>query len=239
MTLHVFDVELADIARRRSSTWWLLSRLVIEQPQEPWLGELEAVLAAVDTRAVTPLGAEAAALLTALQAARLSADGPTRLAVDRTSLLAGVLHKKTLPAPYESAALHLDMNSDWVMDVIQCYQDAGLVDFGLELGPPDYLGTELRFMSILAYQEMQAHQAGDCGLAAQWLAMQQHFLETHLLNWVPEHCERLASLAQTPFYKATSTLLSAACQLDQRDLVQVAMRITQPMTDEFVDEVAA
>ena len=229
MTEPMVDVELADIARRRSSTWWLLSRLVIDQPQEPWVGELETVLGTVDANPETPLGSESAALLTALRAARAQADGLTALAVDRTSLFAGVMHKKTLSAPYESVVLGQEMNSDLVLDVVQCYQEAGLTDFCLELGPPDFLGTELRFMSILVYQEMLAHQAVDAGLAAQWLAMQRRFLESHLLNWVPEHCERLAAMAKTPFYKALAQLLSAACQLDQGDLVKVSERIGQPM----------
>lgn len=231
------DAELAGIAGRRSSTWWLLSRLVIDQPQDPWLGELETVLGTVDASPQTSLGSESAALLTALRAARGQADGLTALAVDRTSLFAGVMHKKTLSAPYESVVLGQEMNSDLVLDVVQCYQKAGLTDFCLELGPPDFLGTELRFMSILAYQEMLAHQAADAGLASQWLAMQLRFLESHLLNWVPDHCERLAAMAKTPFYKALAQLLGAACQLDQGDLVKVSERIGQPLVgDELVAE---
>jgi len=219
--------ELAEIAGRRSSTWWLLSRLVIEQPQDPWLGELEAVLAAVDAEAMTPLGAESASLLNALQTARRPVDGLTALAVDRTSLLAGVMHKKTLPAPYESAALGFPMNSDLVIDVIECYREAGLEDFGLEFGPPDFLGTELRFMALLGYSELQAHQEGNPGLAAQWLSRQTRFLDEHLLAWVPAHCEKLGAMAKTPFYAAVATLLSRACLLDRSDLSLLSERMNQ------------
>lgn len=228
--------ELADVAKRRSSTWWLLSRLVIEQPQDPWLGELEAVLSAVEVDPQTPLGLESASLLSASRAARQDTNGLTVLAVDRTSVLAGVLHKNELAAPFESAALGQEMNSDLVMDVVQSYQQAGLVDFGLELGPPDYLGTELRFMSVLAYQEMLAHQSQDLNLATQWLSMQREFLETHLLRWVPDHCERMSSIAKTPFYIAAVALLRAACLLDQRDLQAIAEQLrllaSKPLNDE-------
>ena len=233
------DADLADVAKRRSSTWWLLSRLVIEQPQDPWLGELEAVLSTADVDPQLPLGLESASLLKALCAARVDVGGLTALAVDRTSVLAGVLHKKELAAPFESSALGQDMNSDLVMDVVQCYQEAGLVDFGLELGPPDYLGTELRFMSVLAYQEMLAHQGADPGLAAQWLAMQRQFLDTHVLNWVPEHCERLSSMAKTPFYQATAALLRSACLLDQRDLKAIAEQLRLPVDSNLTSEVGA
>lgn len=233
------NAELVDVAKRRSSTWWLLSRLVIEQPQDPWLGELEAVLSAVDDQEQAPLGPESASLLQALIAARQTADGLTDLAVDRTSILAGVLHKKELAAPFESSALGLDMNDDLVMDVVQYYQNAGLEDFCLELGPPDYLGTELRFMSVLAYQEMLAHQAADAGMAARWLTMERQFLDSHLLNWVPHHCERLAVMAKTQFYQAAAALLSAACQLDQRDLTTIGEQLRLPVIDNLTNEVGA
>jgi TorA maturation chaperone TorD len=221
MTLSVGQAELADVAGRRSGTWWLLSRLVIEQPQEPWLEELESALGAVDPTSSASLGPESAALLQAVRTARVQADGLTELAVDRTSLLAGVMHKNTLPAPFESAALGQDMNSDLVIDVVRCYQGAGLEDYGRELGPPDFLGTELRFMSILAYQEMLAHQAADASLAESWLAMQRHFLETHLVDWVPTHCERMAQLSKTDFYASASRLIQAACLLDLQTLIDL------------------
>lgn len=214
--------QLAEIAGRRSSTWWLLSRLVIEQPTSVWIDELEAVLAAVDADAAAPLGAESAALLQALRSTRGQADGLTALAVDRTRLLAGVMQKEGLPAPYESAALGLEMNSDLVLDVIDCYRESGLEDFSPELGPPDFLGTELRFMALLSYREMQAYQVHDAGLAALWLSRQVRFLDAHLLTWVPAHCEQLSAMAATSFYASLFKLLSQACLLDRSDLDQVS-----------------
>jgi putative dimethyl sulfoxide reductase chaperone len=214
--------ELAQIAGRRSSTWWLLSRLVTEQPIGVWLDELQAVLAAVDADAVAPLGAESDLLLNALLRVRDQPDGLIALAVDRTRLLAGIMQKEGLPAPYESAALGLEMNSDLVLDVIECYRESGLEDFSLELGPPDFLGAELRFMALLGYREMQAYQERDAGLAALWLSRQVKFLDEHLLTWVPAHCKQLRDVAATPFYVALFNLLSQACVLDRGDLDQVS-----------------
>lgn len=222
MTVAPLSANWADVAKRRSSTWWLLSQLVIEQPSEPWLSELESVLQTVNTDTSQPLGPEAAALLAALRAARQQPAGLTTLAVDRTSLLAGVLHKGVLAGPYESASLGLDMNGDKVTDAAQFYLEAGMVDFCVELGPPDYLGTQLRFMSVLAYQEMLAHQAADDALAAHWLDMQQRFLEAHLLDWVPAHCDKLAQQAKTDYYHTLSNLLKAACELDLADVLEIS-----------------
>jgi putative dimethyl sulfoxide reductase chaperone len=222
---------VAGIAGRRSSTWWLLSRLVTELPNGAWLNELEGVLASVDPDPEAVLGPESAALLKSVREVLQQADGLTMLGVDRTKLLAGVLQKGALPAPYESAVQGQPMNSDLVIDVIDCYRETGLEDFGSELGPPDYLGTELRFMALLAYREMQAHQAGDAGQAILWLSRQRRFLDDHVLRWVPAHCERLGAIAGTSFYAAAFRLLAQACLLDRSDLDQVSAMMNQPQPD--------
>lgn len=226
--------ELVETAGRRSGTWWLLSRLVTELPQEPWLGELEAVLAAVDTVSADALGSESAALLGALRAVRGQPDGLVALAVDRTRLLGGVMQKEALRAPYESAVQGESMNGDLVLDVLACYREADLEDFSRELGPPDFLGSELRFMALLGYREMQAYQQGDAGAAGQWLARQRRFLDDHVLNWVPAHCERLGGLARTSFYSALFALLRRACLLDCSDLAQVSDWLAQGLLDAAV-----
>jgi len=213
--------DRAAIAARRSSTWWLLSRLVTEAPLEPWLDELDAVLASVDPDPATPLGPESAALLAALRAARVDAEGLTTLAVDRTRLLAGVFQNDELPAPYETVALGDAMNTARVLDVIDAYADAGFDNLAPELGPPDYLGTELRFMALLCYREMEAHRGEDAGMAPGWLRRQHRFMDEHLLAWVPAHCERLAAQAATPFYGSVATLLARACRIDREDIAEL------------------
>lgn len=216
------NLELVEIAGRRSSTWWLLSRLVMEQPQDPWLSELETVLAAVDLGAPAPLGSESRSLLVALREARNQPDGLTALAIDRARLLAGIMQDVGLLAPFESASLGVPMNSDWVDAVAECYREAGVDDFASALGPPDFLGTELRFMALLAYSEMQAYEAGDAGLASVCVSRQCSFMDAHLLNWVPRHCQQISAVADTAFYAALGALLERACELDRSDLEQLS-----------------
>ena len=213
--------ELATIAARRSSTWWLLSRLVSEAPDARWLGELERVLALVDADPVGPMAKASAELLAALRSARAQEDGLTALAVDHTRLLGGILQNDAIPAPYETVALGDAMNTARVLDVIDAYADAGFEDLAPELGPPDALGTELRFMALLCYREMEAHRGDDSGLAPAWLKRQQRFMDEHLLAWVPAHCERLAAQAATPFYAALATLLGQACRIDRDDITEL------------------
>lgn len=210
--------HLAMIAARRSSAWWLLSRLVTEAPLANWLDELESVLGAVDPDPLATLGPESAALLAALRTARAAHDGLTVIAVDRTRLLGGILQCDGIAAPYETVALGDAMNTVRVLDVIDAYADAGFEDLAPEFGPPDALGTELRFMALLCYREMEAHRGADSGLAPAWLRRQQRFMDEHLLAWVPAHCDRLAARAATPFWAALVTLLGRACRNDRDDL---------------------
>lgn len=223
--------DLATISARRSSTWWLLSRLVTEQPEEPWLSELEGVLAAVDPDPAAPLSTESAQLLAALRASRAQAGGLTALAVDRTRLLAGVLQADGIPAPYETVALGDAMNTARVLDVARAYADAGFDDPAPELGPPDALGTELRFMALLCFRETEARRVDDAGLAAAWVERQRRFMDEHLLAWVPAHCELLASKATSPFYAAMLALLARACSLDRGDvdrLIELGRQVSTP-----------
>lgn len=215
------SLDFADIAARRSSTWWLLSRLVTEAPQDPWLAELESALGGIDADAQEPLGLESEVLRAALRDARAATEGMTALAVDRTRLLAAVFQKDSLPAPHESAALGEPMNSDRVLGLVESYQEAGFDNPAPELGPPDHLGTELRFMALLCFRESMAYRGADAGEAPAWLDRQRRFLDDHLLAWVPEHCMRIAAHAGTPFYAAIASLVARACQVDRRDLAEL------------------
>lgn len=210
--------DLAEIAARRSATWWLLSRLVCEAPEAPWLGELEAALAAAELDPDAALQPESAALLEALHAARAQDDGLVALAVDRTRLLGGVIRDEAIPAPYETVAMGDEMNASRVMAVADAYAEAGFSDRAGQFGPPDALGAELRFMSLLCFREMEARRDGDPASVASWLTRQQSFMDEHVLCWVPAHCDRIALQAGTPFYAAAAKLLAHACRIDRDDI---------------------
>lgn len=218
----IAPLSAVEIAARRSNLWWLLSRLVTEEPTTGWLDELARALAAVDPRAATPLGPECADLLKALQRAQVEPNRLTALAVDRTRLLAGVLQNDDLPAPYESAVMGQTMHGDRASQVAALYADAGFEAFATELGPPDYLGTELRFMAALCYQEFLARRGPDPDTAAGWLEHQRNFLDRHVMDWVPAHCDRIRRVAATAFYVAVATLIARACHIDCADIDELS-----------------
>jgi TorA maturation chaperone TorD len=88
--------------------------------------------------------------------------------------------------------------------VRECYRAAGAeLDRSCpEL--PDHVGVELAFLQFLCGQERDAWERDDRRAAAEWRARERHFVERHLLRWVPELCRRMAERAATGFYRAVA-----------------------------------
>jgi TorA maturation chaperone TorD len=211
---------LADSAARRSRTYWLLARLVLERPGAALLSELDSTLspAAEAPAKDEPLADEAGRLGATARATLGDPKAFAALDVDYTRLFAGLAERYGAPAPFESVALESRLMGDSTFAVEAAYREAGFDSPVPEAGPPDHLGAELRFLSLACYQEMEAWQAGDRAAAAGWVERERRFLDEHLLAWVPRHCERLAQVAETPFYRAVVSLIGRACLVDREDV---------------------
>lgn len=214
------QMALAESAARRSRTYWLLARLVLERPGAALLAELDSTLfppAEAGTQ-TEPLADEVGRLGAAVRAVLADPNALAALDVDYTRLFAGLAKRYGAPAPFESVALESRLMGDSTLAVEAAYREAGFDAPVPEAGPPDHLGAELRFLSLACYQEMVAWQAGDRGTAAGWVERERRFLDEHLLAWAPQHCERLAQVAETPFYSAVVSLIGRACLVDREDV---------------------
>jgi len=211
---------LAESAARRSRTYWLLARLVLEKPGAALLAELDSTLSppAEYAAADEPLADEAGQLGVVVRAALGDPKAIEALEVDYTRLFAGLDKRSGAPAPFESVTLESRLMGDTTLAVESAYRDAGFDAPAPEAGPPDHLGAELRFLSLACHQEMEAWRAGDRAAAAAWVERERRFLDEHLLAWVPQHCKRLAQAAQTPFYRAAASLIGRACLVDREDV---------------------
>ena len=212
---------LAEAAARRSQTYWLLARLVLEKPSAALLAELNSTLiltAEPAARGDEPLADEVGRLAVAVHAALADPKAPGALSVDHTRLFAGISKGRGAAAPFESVALESRLMGDATFAVEAAYHDAGFEAPAPEAGPPDHLGTELRFLALACHQEMEAWQAGDTAAAAGWVERERSFLDEHLLAWVPRYCERLVQIAETPFYRAAASLIGQACLVDREDV---------------------
>jgi len=220
---------MAESAARRSRTYWLLARLVLERPDAALLTELDSTLlpAAEVGDPTEPLADDVERVGAAVRAARGDAKALEALEVDYTRLFSGVAKRRNVPAPFESVALESRLMGDSTVAVEAAYREAGFNAPAPDAGPPDHLGAELRFLSLACYQEMEAWQAGDCAAAAGWVERERSFLDEHLLAWVPQHCKCLTQAAETPFYRAAVSLIGRACLVDRED---VALLLDQTAT---------
>lgn len=217
------QAALAESAARRSRTYWLLARLVLERPGAALLAELGSTLPPpVEADAPEePLADEVGRLGAAIRAALGDPGALEALEVDYTRLFAGLSERYGPPAPFESVALESRVMGDSTFEVEAAYREAGFDPPVPEAGPPDHLGAELRFLSLACYREMEARQAGDRAAAAAWVERERRFLDEHLLAWVPAHCERLAQTAETPLYRAVASLIGQACRMDREEVTAI------------------
>ncbi len=197
-----------DIAAARSRTYWLLSRLLLEQPDRELLREL---VGAADSDEDREQENEVKVLREAAQAALASQSALTDLQVEYTRLLGSASKLGGAPEPYESVAREGRLFGASAEAVAARYADAGHQDLILDTGPPDHLGTELRFLALLCYREMQAWEDGDPDEAKELLDRQRAFLMQHVLAWAPAFCESLDAHAGHPFYAAVARLTAGAC----------------------------
>jgi TorA maturation chaperone TorD len=217
---------LADLAQRRSQTYWLLSRLVLEPPTGSLLQELGIALAAAPVTSDVPLGPETLALRDAVQQALRDLDAEPTLPVSHTRLLGGLAKTYGAPPPYESVLREDKLPGEATIAVTAAYLEAGFVPPVPEAGPADHLGAELRFLALLCHREHEAWAADERADAGAWIERERAFLDDHVLQWVPQHCEQVLALAATPYHRAMFTLIARACLIDRDDVEELAAQGT-------------
>ena len=222
---------LADIAQRRSRTYWLLSRLVLEAPSPEFLAELGGALDGAPPDAGLPLGYETIALSKAVKEAHADPGAPETIGVERTRLLAGLSRAHGAPPPYESVFREDKLPGESTVAVSAAYAEAGFEPLVPEAGPADHLGAELRFLALLCQCELAAWRGGERAAAAAWVERERAFLDDHVLQWVPQHCERLLALAEAPYHRAMFTLIARACLIDRDDVEELAVHCATANVD--------
>ena len=222
------SAALADLAQRRSRTYWLLSRLVFEAPSGAFLAELGAALDGATPDLEAPLGAETAAFRDAVREARADTSAPAGFEVERARLLAGLAKSYGAPPPYESVFREDKLPGESTIAVTTAYAEAGMEPPAPDVGPADHLGAELRFLALLCHRESEAWQASDRGAAATWIERERAFLDEHVLQWVPEHCQRLVALAESSYHRAVFSLIARACMVDRDDVAELPLHSAGP-----------
>lgn len=102
------------------------------------------------------------------------------------------------------------------------YRNAGFGIIDEREGPQDYIGVELKFMSLLAYREMESWKNGNENDAVKYHEYQKDFLENHILRWVPEFCRIVEREAKEEFYAVFARVVEEYLNTDYEFLKEVA-----------------
>lgn len=141
------------------------------------------------------------------------------LQVDYTRLFVGPYG--LLASPYGSMYLeNLKLLGDSTIDVSRRYAQEGL---GLNIKEvPDHIAVELEFMYFLIHKEVEAALKGNSSQAVGYIRKQRDFLEVHLSRWVDDFTGKIASSAETAFYKKLANLTKTFLEGDVKKLAELA-----------------
>lgn len=203
----------ASFVAERSRIYWLLSHFFLEQPDRSFINELNEWLVQGNTSGdagTLQVFDDVSSALSLLQ----SDEALLGLQKEYTRLFAGLRKNDALPPPYECVFREGRLAGDITVDVNHHYALAGFADIYPEAGPQDHLGVELRFMSLLCYEEHSAETLGDIGKVLALRNQQREFLDRHLLRWVPDYCVMLGQESRVDFYSGIATLTAYSLKTD-------------------------
>lgn len=132
----------------------------------------------------------------------LDPDGPDPregLARDHARLFLGIAEGHGLKPPYASLWGPSEMSGAVIARIAQAFAAAGIRP-SHGLGSCDHIAELLTFMRSLA-ADTSALALPDA------VARQRHFLDVHLLNWVPAWTIAVGAAAQTSFYRVWAQAL--------------------------------
>jgi TorA maturation chaperone TorD len=206
------------VSEFRSQAYWFLSAFFLEAPTADSLRTLQSNLRTCPrdvAEHTEPLLAELEALLEPegdLTGFAVEAN------VEYTRLFHGLKQFSGLAPPYESVHRESRLIGETTREVTAAYADAGYACIHEPAGPQDHLGTELRFLSLLCFEESQSWSSGNAEAARMCWARQSDFLTKHALAWIPAYCEMMEAESVVKYYRVVASLTRRTLEHDYRVL---------------------
>jgi putative dimethyl sulfoxide reductase chaperone len=219
--------ELAQLMVERQAMYQFLARPYREEVDRDLLNELAQFDIPADTGVP---GIDQGFQLLARYLGAVNETTLSDLAADYTRIFLGAGPNESGNAfPYESVytsprGLLMQEARD---QVVELYRQEGLQRSADLRDPEDHLALELEFVALLCQKTAKALQAQDRGATAHCLSAQNHFLEKHLLPWVPRLCTDIVRIAATDFYKAIAAITASYLAIDQ-NLVADLLVVQEP-----------
>jgi TorA maturation chaperone TorD len=125
-----------------------------------------------------------------------------------TRLFRGIQEGYGPPPPYESLYRPNEFPTDITEAVLSYFQTGGFDAAVICDEPPDFLASEFRLMSLLAFKEHECCQNEDWELSRFFINLQREFLQNHLLVWVPDYCQILSEASRVNCYQQLASYIS-------------------------------
>lgn len=112
-------------------------------------------------------------------------------------------------APYAAVYLGGEGASLWGPETIwvKKFIEAAGFDYRTDYHDlPDHVAVELEFMQEITANEAEALENEDRVRAEKLKRIEEEFMTTHMVKWVPRFCRRVQDQAEFPFYRAMARL---------------------------------
>lgn len=220
---------LEEIALRRSTVYTFLSSFYNAVPKEEFVAKLMSESFMMELMELSKLadGEIKEGTLLLDQFITLNRDKDLEkltdeLAVEFTRLFRGIKEGYSPPPPYESVYLGEGRVMGLATQrVMRLYLRAGLALMEEYGGPPDYIGTELKFLALTSYREAESWKKNDREEAIRLLRVQKSFLEEHVLAWIPKFCDVVLKEAESDFYRGVAKLTRGYLRLDAEQVKEI------------------
>lgn len=213
--------ELADLCRKRASTYAFLARLYRVEVDENLLAELKGMRFPAKTGNTK---VDEGYRMIAKYLSNLKDDSITELAVDYVRVFIGHgMDAFSASYPYESVytsekRLLMQEARD---EVLSIYRSCGIDKSDEWKESEDHIALELEFMQVLATRAADALGRGDEDTADTLLVTQRNFFEDHLGSWVPMLTLDMRKFAKTGFYTGLAVLTDGFLETDREFLSDI------------------
>ncbi len=91
-------------------------------------------------------------------------------------------------------------------EVVALYSSENMIRDESFNEPEDHIAFTLAYLEHLSYKLVESLQIEDEVMFEQYLSKKLHFLQDHMLNWVPRFCIDVEKISDTDFYKGLAQI---------------------------------
>lgn len=151
----------------------------------------------------------------------LSEEEHSKLHWDYTRMFIG---PKELPTPpWESSYLNADklLFQEETLQVRKSYLKYNFIPENYPYEADDHIALELDFMYRLSMKLGEVMESEEKEKVIEILQDKKHFLENHLIKWVPIFAKKINEHAETTHYKGVSKILDGFIEIDYKIIIEL------------------